>query len=419
MENTKNSIRNILDMYHNLLPIIKENIAADTTKLIFKKGKISQSDIFSHNQDAFNFAVEQIFLRQKFKHKFPTLTKNFDFIFHSRLNCEQASSEYTAEYKANILTNYKTSIDLTGGLGVDSLAFAKKAQAHYYLEVNENLCSYFEKNVNNLEIENIKIINSSAEDFFATNQNNLAKFDIIYLDPDRRKNNKRFFLLEDLQPNLLELQNVFFKYGKNILIKLSPLFDITKTEKELKNIAEIHIVSVENECKELLVLINENAENIKYFAVNLTKDKENKIIQNIVKFEKNQESKISYNMPQKYIYEPNSSLMKLAFWSNLAEKYNFEKLHKNSHLFTASHLIKSFYGRKFEVIAIENFNKKEVLKHIGNDKKANVAVRNFPYSTQEIYKKLGLKEGGNIYIFATTTIDDKLKILITTKINED
>ena len=417
------NVDNISTIYKNTLDFIKKNINEDVNKLVFNKSKIiSNTDNIYINKDKkfneieFNFAIEQIFMRQRFAKKFPNLHKNYDFIFTNRINCEQASSEHTANYKANIIKNYNTSLDLTGGLGIDSLFFAKYSKQHCYCERDLALCNYFKINTNNLNYNNICINNTSSEAFLDNNRD--IKYDIVYIDPDRRNKDKRYFLLNQLSPNILTIKDALLNIGENVIIKLSPLFDISQVKTLLSNIQGIHVISVENECKELLVVLSNKArtDEIKYYAVNLFNDNNRDTINDISEQEIDNNLAITYSFVQKYIYEPNSSLMKIGSWGMICKKYNVSKLHINSHLFTSNEVVSNFPGRKFEVIGVENLNSKKILPYLDKDKKVNITMRNFPIQAKEIHKKLGTKDGGNIYIFATTTIDNKHNLIITKNI---
>ncbi len=395
---------NLLARKDLISTFIQQNINSDIIELSFQKEKLKKN----HNFDI-NFAIEQIAIRQKLHKKFPTLCSNPNFFFHSHFSAEQSSSEQTAEYKAS-LVKYCTSIDLTGGIGIDSLFFATNSEQHLYCEQNENICDFFKYNINILNKQNIKIHNTSAEIFL---KNNTEKFDLLYIDPARRTKHRRNFLLHDFSPNILELQNNLFNTAKNIIIKLSPMLDIKNTINMLKFVREVHIVSVDNECKEMLVLLN--AEGImkknSFFAVNISSKNGNQIIKL-----SSEDAELKYSLPQKYIYEPNASIMKIGLWNKFAANFNnLYKLHPNTHLFTSDKIIKTFPGRIFKLNKIENFEAKNIKQNLDKNMKANIAVRNFPYSVNEIKKKLQIQDGGNLYIFATTTIDNRLKILITEK----
>ena len=390
---------------------IEKHIDSDVFKLALSKKNDVEID--------FDFAINQISIRQKNQNKFPTLLRDFDFIFPSTVAAEQSSSEITAKYKSEIISNYNTSVDLTGGLGIDSLYFAKQSEQHFYCEQNSDYCDFFANNCKTVQQNNIEIINQDCEDFIKKCIDAKIIFDVIYIDPSRRNsNNQRKFLLKDLQPDLINLQKYFPQVAKKTIIKLSPMLDISTVLKDIKNVSEVHIVSVENECKELILVLDfakSSSTETKYFAVHLKNISNNNLEIQIEKIEltKDISEKITFDFPQKYIYEPNSSIMKLGFWKDFCSKYSLKKLHQNSHLFTSDELLIDFPGRVFELISATKFSSKEVNKILGNERKANITVRNFPYAVPEIYKKLKLKDGGSFYIFATTTVDNKLSLLIT------
>lgn len=403
----------------------------DVCELALKKNLRTEID--------FSFAINQIAIRQKHSKKFPTLLR--DFYFPSTVSVEQSSSEITAKYKSEIINDFNVSADLTGGLGIDSLYFAKKSAKHIYCEQNTIYCDFFRNNCAATNQNNIEFANQNCEDFIKKCIEQKDFFDVVYIDPSRRdKNNQKKFLLKDLQPDVFILQKYLPQITKKVIIKFSPMLDISTVLKDIDSVREVHIISVENECKELLLVldfakdISMNASTvIKYFAVNLIHisdyiadsskkmyDRNLKIKVEKIELKKNANEKINFTLPQKYIYEPNSSIMKLGFWEDFCHKYSLNKLHQNSHLFTSNELLLDFPGRVFELIAITKYSSKEANNILQNERKANITVRNFPYSVAEIHQKLKLKDGGNYYIFATTIMDNKqtqaLRLLITRKI---
>ena len=384
------------------IEFVKNNIKCDINLLSLNKDKYKDINI--------ELCIAQIKARQKTANKLTSFNNNYELIFPVRLSIEQSSSDITAEYKANIL-NYSTSIDLTGGMGIDSIHLANKAEKHIYIEQNTELCKIFKHNINVLNLTNIEITNSNSIDYLSKINKNI---DLIYIDPARRaiSGSKNYFLT-DTEPNPIKILDIVvnknnFKY---LMIKTSPLLDISQAEKQLGKLSQVHIISIDNECKEL-ILIKENGFNstTKYFAVNFTNDKINSI-----EFIRSNSIKCRYSEPQKYLYEPNSSLMKLGFWDELSSKFNIFKLAPNSHLFTSENIIDDFPGRIFEITSIEKLDKKSVLKHLPNNK-ANISVRNFPLKVDEIKKKIGIIDGGDIYIFATELYNTSKIIIISKKL---
>jgi hypothetical protein len=240
-----------------------------------------------------------------------------------------------------------------------------------------------------------------------------TKWDWIYIDPSRRNNAKgKVFMLQDCVPNVPEHLDLLFKYSDSILIKTAPLLDISAGLSELKNVTTIHIVALENEVKELLWEIhNSYSGEIKIKTVNIIKEK-------LDTFEfilgKNPELP-TYNLPQKYLYEPNSAIMKSGGFDEVGTFYKLNKLHKHSHLYTNSSLV-AFPGRIFEIEITFPYHKNEMKLHLENQQ-LNITTRNFPDTVESIRKKWKIKEGGNRYCFFTTDENDNKIVLICKKIH--
>ena len=387
---------------------IKSNINSDLNKLALSKSKISsdiRTDIVFHQIKAYQGVLA----------KFPLLADEFSLYFPKTVSIEQASSEATALYKTNI-TDFKISADLTGGMGVDSIYFAKQSETHYYNEIDSTLCDIFKYNSEVLNIPNIVISNLSATEFI--NLINDKSIDLIYFDPARRDiAGAKTYFLEDTIPNPMEIiklvQSLNLTNPPKLLLKTSPLLDISRAVKQLEFVTEVHILSVNNECKELLFLLdltNAPTNEISYSAANI---KSGQI--ELFKTNERTEKPTTYSLPKQVLYEPNSSIMKLGFWADIAEYYNLDKLSPNSHLFTSDCIISDFPGRKFSIIDVVKIDKKAIHKYL-SDGKANIAVRNFRMSVQEIRKKLNISDGGDIYIFFTSLMDKSNKAIICRKI---
>ena len=387
------------------IDFIKLNRKSDLNRLALNKHK------FPQNIRA-EVVLHQIATLQRIQNKLPLIADNLEFIFPKSLSIEQASSEITAKYKANIV-HYKRSADLTGGMGIDSIYFSHNAEQHIYNEIDAELCSIFHNNISLLEINNIQISNQSAIEFIKTDIDNI---DLIYLDPARRNAQAgKTYFLEDTLPNPIKIvesiYNSNFENKPKILIKTSPLLDISRAINQLEFVSQVHIISVENECKELLFLIDFDSDSsISYIAVDYSKD-----IQTISKFSHPNPNHTEYSYPKSYLYEPNSSLMKLGFWNEIAMDYSVSPISANTHLYTSDIIINNFPGRKFEILAIEKFDKKAILAHLPN-KKANISIRNFHLSVADIRKKMGISDGGENYLFFVQLDNNDAKALICKKL---
>ena len=349
--------------------------------------------------------AQQLEGKQKAKGKIPTWFNTNNILYPVRLSVEQCSSEETAKYKAEI-TQGKRFIDVTGGFGVDTYFISKSFKESVHCELNEELHYIAKHNFKTLR-SGIKSLHQNGLKYLQTVQ---EKFDLIYIDPARRDENKQKVVkLSHYTPNILEHIDLLFEKGGNILVKTAPFLDIKQVLKELPYVKEIHIVSLKNECKEVLYLLDQkHTEEVKLHCIDITQSK--------FSFSYSQENETApLSDPLDYLYEANASILKAGAFNSIANDFNLRKLHPNSHLYTSHSLVEDFPGRTFKLDAVCKYNKKELLKHL-SDKKANITRRNFPVSIKEIRKKTGIKEGGEHYLFATTLKDNQPKILICSKI---
>jgi hypothetical protein len=353
--------------------------------------------------------LNQIEAKTKAKDKLPTWFNTKNIIYPSKISVEQTSSEPTALYKSSIVSG-ESLIDLTGGFGVDDFFFATKIKSVVHCEINPELSAIVKHNFEQLNIKNIEC---HAGDSLETLKKLNRKWDWIYIDPSRRNDAKgKVFMLKDCLPNVPENLNFYFENSDAILIKTAPLLDLSAGLSELKNVKTIHIVALENEVKELLwELHKEYAGEITLKTVNI-----NKGTIDTFEFLINQESVFpAYSLPRKYLYEPNSAIMKSGGFDEVSVNYNISKLHKHSHLYTSDKIL-SFPGRIFEITAAFPYNKIEI-KNQMSGKQFNITTRNFPETVENIRKKWKIKEGGNLYSFFSTDVNNNKIVLICAKIN--
>jgi 16S rRNA G966 N2-methylase RsmD len=378
---------------------INDNLKKDVTKLAFQG---SPFDTISTQE-----LITQIASKQKCEKKLPTWYQTKNIYFPPKINLEQTSSEITARYKSSIIKG-DTIVDITGGFGVDCYFFAQKFKNVTHCELNTNLSTIVNNNYQQLKIDNIKTVSGDGIAFL---NNSTEKFDWIYLDPSRRDSSKnKVFLLEDCLPNVPENLDILFSKSNNILIKNSPILDISRTIDELQFVKEIHIVAISNDVKELLFILEKGfSESITIKTVNFQKN-------NIQLFDfqylKNNYSE--YSEPLKYIYEPNSAILKSGGFHEISTQFDLKKLHQHSHLYTSNQQIK-FPGRTFLVEHICGYNKKEIKKYL-KENKANITVRNFPETVAQIRKKTKIKDGGSQYLFFTTVDNNKHFVLICSQV---
>lgn len=360
-------------------------------------------------------AIQQIAGRQIAKNKIPSWYQCENIVYPKHLSMEQCSSEDTALYKAS-LSKGDLLVDLTGGLGVDFSFMARKHKQAYYVEAQSELTELAQFNFNILELNQTKVIQEDAVSFL-NSFDSIA--DTIFIDPARRSDSgKKTVLIEDCTPNLTDIDERLNEKAKRVIIKLSPMLDITHALTSLSNVTEVHIISVNNECKELLFIKEKSLDGkqeVKLICINLLTNKENEIF-TFTKAEESASSISHTDIAEKYLYEPNSSILKAGAYRSLAMRYHLKKLHPNSHLYTSDSLVDNFPGRKFQIKEVISPNKKEIKAHFKDIIKANIATRNYPFSVADIRKQTKLKEGGTDYIFATTLANEKKVLILCQKV---
>ncbi|RLJ32763.1 putative methyltransferase [Chryseobacterium sp. 7] len=364
---------------------IYANLKTDMHSLLLKKSpfpEVSMQEI-----------VQQIKGKQVAERKFPFLLKE-GILFPPQLNLEQSSSEKTALYKSEILKG-KTFIDLTSGFGIDAYYLSQNFDNITLVEQNTELLKIVENNWNILGRE-AKFMNLKLENFLETNQEH---FDVIYLDPARRDQQKnKVFLLEDLSPDILEIQEKLRSISDLVVIKLSPLIDLKYLVSVLPGISRIDIIALKNDVKEVVVFLsNENMEGITCNCVNL--ETEEAVF--TFRFGEEETAESEYSEPQKYIYIPNHSILKAGVFNLISQKFGLKKLHPNSHLYTSAEKNENFPGRILEMEVIDS-------KSIKKKEQFNVISKNYPLKPEEIKKKYGLKDGGEHYLIFTQSKKGKI-----------
>ena len=380
---------------------INENLHANIEELIFKGSPFKDITI----QELAN----QLVAKQKSEKKLPTWFASQNIYYPAKISIEQTSSEITANYKSNLLLG-NSIIDITGGFGVDCLAFSKNFKEVIHCEINNDLSEIVAHNYKELGISNIQTIATDGLEYL---KNTSQKFDCIYIDPSRRSNIKgKVFLLKDCLPNVPENLDFLFEKSDTILIKNSPILDITSTINELKFVKEIHIVAVNNEVKELLFLLKKDFEDlVKVKTFNSLKNRKQSF-----SFYLKSDIDFEYSLPQKYLYEPNAAILKSGGFNEVASQLKTYKLHQHSHLYTSDELIEDFPGRIFEIISVFPYNKKKIKRGITVDK-ANITTRNFPKTVAQIRKETKLKDGGDTFLFFSTNLKNELIVINCVKTN--
>ena len=378
---------------------INNSLQANISKLALSKNPFPEID--------WKEIINQIVSKNKSKSKLTTWFTTEGIYFPPSISIEQTSSEITAKYKTDLLTG-KSIIDLTGGFGVDCYYFSKKFEKVVHCEKNVELSEIVKHNYKKLKVDNIECKAQNSTEVLTDSDTN---FDWIYIDPSRRSDIKgKVFLLKDCLPNVPANLDLYFSKSKNILIKTAPILDITAGINELNHIKSIHIIAIDNEVKELLWILEKDfSGKIEITSVNIQKEKTDSN-----SFVFGQNTPTTFDLPNMFLFEPNAPLLKSGCSDNLSKTLNVDKLHPHSHLFTNLKLI-DFPGRRFMIESVIPFKKEELKKHI-EGKKMNITTRNFPLTVEEIRKKYKITEGGNVFTFFTTNINDEKIVLICNKI---
>ena len=356
--------------------------------------------------------VQQIAGWQVARTKVPSWAEVEGLHYPLHLSLEQCSSEQTARYKASLLSPGDTFVDLTGGFGVDFFFMSQPFQRRVYVEQQQELCDIARHNFDLLN-HPCTVVCGSATEYLQQ----MPHASAIYIDPARRDaHGARTYSISDCTPNVLELQELLVKKADRVIIKLSPMLDWHKAASDLQHISAIHIVSVQNECKELLLVLADGAmSEAPVVCINLLADG------TLQRFEYNpatnaQSANVNAKVNATYLYEPNASIMKAGCFDEIGDFYQICKLSANSHLYVSDHEVKDFPGRGFQILSIPSMNKRELKEALRDIDRANITVRNFPMSAEALRKRLRLKDGGDLYIFATTVGDGSHQLFICRKI---
>lgn len=364
---------------------INANLNIDLHRLLLKKSPFSEVSMQE--------IVQQIKGKQVAQKKFPFLLQE-GIIFPPQLNLEQSSSEKTAVYKSCLLKGKKF-IDLTSGFGIDAYYLSQNFEEITLIEQNPDLIEIVEHNWGVLG-KKATFINQKLEEFLDQNQ---EYYDVVYLDPARRDDQKnKVFLLEDLSPDILEIQEKLLSISKQVLIKLSPLIDLAYLVSILPGVFRIDIIALKNDVKEVVVF--------------LSKEKASEIICNCVNLESGENTftflfgaeenaHAEYSEPERFIYIPNNSILKAGVFNLIAERFDIKKFHPNTHFYTSNERKADFPGRILEMKVIDS-------KQIEKKGQFNIISKNYPLKPEEIKKKYQLKDGGNEYLIFTQSKKGKI-----------
>lgn len=406
---------------NNFTDFVDNNMDKEPDKLLFSYSGKCKIDL--------RLAVSTIEGRKRMLKKVPEWGKNREIVYPSLLSVEQCSSWHTATFKQRFFKGASLAFDLTGGLGIDSYYISKVCKEVVMFERDPLLCSAAIHNfkvsgVSNINVQNYDVSPSSLN----TQLNKHIKSKesvyrvITYIDPSRRKSGgKRVYSITDYEPDLLKIKDDILKNSDQLLVKISPMEDISQILKLINGCKELYIISVHNECKELLLLIdskqnNHNWDKVPIEAWNLKRDGQWESSRWTIDEEIKME--IEYLAPKSgmYLYEPNSSLIKGGAFKVTAERFSLGKADKSSHLYFSKDLIPDFQGKSFKIIDIYNFGKGDQAEIRGCYPKASISVRNFPLPAEELRKKLKIEEGEEFQIFGTILPLNQKKLIVCKKV---
>ena len=349
--------------------------------------------------------IQQIESRRKIETKLPTWYTQNSVYFAPKLNLEQTSSELTAIYKAS-LVNGDSLADITGGFGVDSYYFSKKIKSVDCFEINKELSQISKHNFDILENRNIQCFNTNGLDEVLK-----RSYDVIYADPSRRHDKKgKVYLLEDCEPNIPKNMVQLLQRSKILMLKTSPMLDLTAGMNSLSGVFQIHIVAVNNEVKELIWILSKDAPLLPdIYTINIKNCSSEKF-----NFKWNATTETSFHKPLRYLYEPNAAILKSGAFNILSKEFEVYKLHKHSHLYT-SNTLQEFPGRRFVITNLISYTKSDIKRNIGF-KKANITTRNFPESVASLRKRWKINDGGDNYLFFTTIANEQKVVIVCSKV---
>lgn len=391
-----------MEISDDLRRFIREHADDDVRTLLLAAARYPGVDV--------PLAVIQIEAHRRIREKLPAWYAARDrLVFPSRTAVEQCSSEPTARYKQRLVgDDVRCLCDLTGGLGVDTAHFAACVPHVIYVERDRTLFEAAMRNFVSLGIGNVEGVNASAEEALE----GLSAVDVCYIDPSRRgAGDRRLFALADCEPNLERLLLALLSKAPTVIAKLSPMLDLQHTLTRLPGTSEIHVLSVRNECKELLFVVRrDHTAPPQIHCINLTADGKEQAFRFTPDEERTAPLRLASSVAQ-YLYEPNASILKAGAFRLTTVRMGIDKLHVDSHLYTSDSMVVDFPGRCFRVEEVMPFGRALCRTIARTVPRANLAVRGFPLTADALRRRLKVADGGNVYLFATTLSDGR-RILV-------
>jgi hypothetical protein len=356
--------------------------------------------------------ANQLSGRRKAKDKLPTFYSTSGIVYPPGLNLEQSSSEKTGLFKTVLLKEllsekeFNSAVDMTGGFGVDSFYLSKLFKSVDYVDSALSILEIAKHNHAVLGSNNIVHHNDTAETFFDKIQ---SEVDLIFIDPSRRTEGKKVFTFSDSAPDVVGLLNQIFQKANYLLIKASPLLDIKQGLESLKSTKKVFVVAVDNEVREVLFFCERNFSGLTEIeAVNISKNTINDRF--LFSFEEEIATASRIGMPKSYLYEPSAAILKAGAFKKISEKFSIDKINTSTHLYASDELLYDFPGRIFKIESFTKPDSKDLFKHFPEGK-ANIAIRNYPLTVEQLRKKTKLKDGGEKYLLGFSGVNEKFLVI--------
>jgi len=380
------------------LEFIRRHSHDDVRQLALQGRKYPEVDM--------TYALEQIAGRQKAQTKLPSWAAMDGIVYPAHLSMEQCSSETTARYKAKIAGSGELFVDLTAGFGVDAAFISRNFSQAVTIEQQSYLCDISSSNYQLLGYNNIEVVCGDGIDYL----HSMKSADLVFIDPARRdEHGSRTYGIADCTPNILPLLDELLQKAERVMVKLSPMLDWRKAVEDIGSVSEVHIVSIDNECKELLLILSRQHSPLRLYCVNN---------ESVFECEANGSPSMTpvpaCESPV-FLYEPNASIMKGGCFDAVSGRFYIPQISKNSHLYVSDQEVTDFPGRRFSIDKVTSLNKRDLKAALDGIQKANITVRNFPMSVAELRKRLKLGDGGDTYIFATTIADGSHRLFVCRK----
>lgn len=348
--------------------------------------------------------------RKRSRVKLPRWHQTAGIYFPKRLNLEQSSSEATAAYKAARIPEASRVLDMTGGFGVDSFAFAQRADEVIYVERDVELTGIVQHNANQFGIKNLQVHHADGLDLLSDSAP--GEYDLIYLDPARRKGSQKTYKLKDCEPDVVELLPELLSKAPRVLLKLAPMLDIQEAVRQLKHLKEIHILSVDGECKELLCLLQASQTADPEVVVAARRDPSWQTVR--FKLGTEADSKSRIGPPKKYLYEPDAAWLKSGAFKYIGQHYDLEKIHTHTHLYTSERMVPEFIGKVTEIQNVMAFSDFKKLKNVGS---ATVVTRNFPLKPEALRRRYKIGEDRDQHLYFCTGSEEELLVIRSQRIS--